>query len=495
MSRCLRPAGIRCWFRMAGAGVNRGELIGGRVLRTDNPKARPLPSGIEIAGTIEALGADVGGWSVGDRVMARGTGCHAELAVVAAAALMPSPADATDVEAAAIPNVFVTAHDAVITAAAVTNDDRVLITAGSSGVGTAAIQIAKHLGATVIATTRSPSKAAALRELGADQIVDTTAPDWATSLVNELGPMTCVIDQVGGELFPDLVRSLGVLGRYVSVGRNAGPTASIDLDLLARNRLTLIGVTFRTRSPAEALECSRRFADDLLPLFDTGQLRPVVDRTFPLHDLPARPRAHAQRHPIRKDPPRAMTTLDLTPLTGHVGASVGGLSLAAVTDDEFDAIRRAFLQHCVLVFPRQHLSVDDHVAFAARWGSFSTSPFVQYLPDHPQVLPLRNLGKAKAVTENWHYDSTFLPLAAVDHRSVSPRDPGRWRHHVVESVPRLRDALGRHEAARRRTAGRVRRHPPRQTPRRGHGDPHEPAPGRPHPSGDREKGALRGASG
>lgn len=273
--------------RMAGAGVNRGELIGGRQLRTDNPKARPLPSGIEIAGTIEILGADIDGWAVGDRVMARGTACHAEAAVVDGAALMASPTTLTDVEAAAIPNVFVTAHDAIVTAAGVTAGDRVLITAGSSGVGTAAIQIVRHLGATPIATTRSPGKAPALTELGAELVVDTSAPGWAAAMVDQVGPMTCVIDQVGGELFPDLVGSLAVTGRYVSVGRNAGPTSTIDLDLLARNRLTLIGVTFRTRTPAEALACSHRFAADLLPLFDTGALRPVIDRTFPLDELPA----------------------------------------------------------------------------------------------------------------------------------------------------------------------------------------------------------------
>ena len=281
------PGAGQVLVRMAGAGVNRGELISGRLLRTDNPKARPARSGIEIAGTVEALGGGVDGWAVGDRVMARGTACHAELAVVEAAALMPSPAALSEVEAAAIPNVFVTAHDAIVTAAQVTAGDLVLITAGSSGVGTAAIQIVKRLGATAIATTRSPSKAPALTELGADVVVDTSATGESRSIVDRAGKVSCVIDQVGGDLFPELLAALDVAGRYVSVGRNAGSASTIDLDRLARNRLTLIGVTFRTRTPDEALGCSRRFADDLLPLFDTGELRPVVDRTFPLDDLPA----------------------------------------------------------------------------------------------------------------------------------------------------------------------------------------------------------------
>jgi NADPH2:quinone reductase len=288
-----RPRAGQVLVRMGGAGVNRGELISGRLLRSDNPTARAARSGIEIAGTIEAIGDEVDGWAVGDRVMARATACHAELVLVDVSALMPSPAAMTNVEAASIPNVFVTAHDAIVTAAGVTADDTVLITAGSSGVGTAAIQIAKYLGATTVATTRSSGKGAALTGLGADLVVDTSGSDWRSSMIEQIGPVTCVIDQVGGNLFPDLVRALDVLGRYVSVGRNAGPTSTIDLDLLARNRLTLIGVTFRTRAPAEALECSRRFADDLLPLFDSGDLRPVVDRTFPLDDLPV---AHDYMH-------------------------------------------------------------------------------------------------------------------------------------------------------------------------------------------------------
>ncbi len=281
------PETGRVLVRMAGAGVNRGELIGGRLLRTDNPRARPSRSGIEVAGTIEELGANVTGWAVGDRVMARATACYAELVAVDAAALMPIPQGLSDAEAAAIPNVFVTAHDAIVTAANVIAGDTVLITAGSSGVGTAAIQIAKHLGATVVATTRSMGKAPALTSLGADLVVDTTTPDWVATVIDQVGPVSCVIDQVGGDLFPQLMLAMGLRGRFVGVGRNAGSASSIDLDLLARNQLTLKGVTFRTRTPDEALECSRRFAADLLPAFETGELRPVLDRTFPLEQLPA----------------------------------------------------------------------------------------------------------------------------------------------------------------------------------------------------------------
>lgn len=276
--------------RVAGAAINRGELIGRPALVSTNPKAKPARSGIEFAGEIVAVGEGVTAWSVGDRVMARATGCHAEFVVCRADALMASPAGLSDVEAAAIPNVFVTAHDALVTNANLSATDTLLITAGSSGVGTAALQIARHLGVhRILATTRDLSKKQQLLDLGATEVVDTTNDAWA-DLVRNQGEVDVVIDQVGGPLFAPCLRTMAVAGRYVTVGRNGGKHADIDLDLVARQRLVLIGVTFRSRTPAESLACSTHFAEQLLPAFETGSLRPVLDKTFPLDDLPA---AHA----------------------------------------------------------------------------------------------------------------------------------------------------------------------------------------------------------
>lgn len=101
-------------------------------------------------------------------------------------------------------------------------------------------------------------------------------------------------------------------------------------------------------------------------------------------------------------------TIEIAPLSGALGAAVTGVNLGQLDDTQFEIIHRAFLEHCMLVFPEQFLSVDDHVAFAGRWGEFSISPFVNYLETHPCVLPLHNRGKANAVTENWHTDSAFL---------------------------------------------------------------------------------------
>ncbi len=281
------PGPTEVLVEVKGTAINRGELLARPAMVTSNPSARAAPSGIEFAGVVTECGSEIVGWSVGDRVMGRGRACHAEAVVVDAAALMPIPASLSFESAAAVPNVFVTAHDASVTAARVRAGESVLVTAGSSGVGTAAIQIARHLGASsVLATTRSPAKADALRRLGATDVIDTTDQAWAERVRDRTGGVDVVIDQVGGELFEPVLRTMAIEGRFVSVGRNGGKHATIDLDLVARLRLTLIGVTFRTRTNAEALACSQRFADELLGAFDTGDLRPVLDRTFPLDELP-----------------------------------------------------------------------------------------------------------------------------------------------------------------------------------------------------------------
>ena len=153
-----------------------------------------------------------------------------------------------------------------------------------------------------------------------------------------------------------------------------------------------------------------------------------------------------------------------TPLTGHVGASVEDVELGAMTDAEFDDVRQAFLDHCVLVFPGQNLTVDEHVAFARRWGPVSTSPFVKYMADHPEVLHLTNLGKANAVTENWHYDSSFLPsppsLTILSARRIPIGGDTMWssQYHAYdtlsEGMKRMLDNV-RAEFAGTRLAKRV----------------------------------------
>ena len=268
------------------AGTNRGELIRGA--QATNPAATPARAGGEFAGEIVALGEGVTGWKVGDRVMGRTAGSYAERVAASQRALMRIPEGLSWAEAAAIPNVFVTAHDALVTNAAVAAGESVVVTAGPSGVGTAAIQIARHLGANpVLATTRSPAKAAALRGLGAHQVVNTREAGWVDAVVGATAGrgVDVIIDHVGGPMLADNIQTLALKGRLVSVGRNAGRVGDCDLDEVARKRARIIGVTFRTRTPEESLACSERFAAHLLGAFEGGALKPVLDRTFPFARL------------------------------------------------------------------------------------------------------------------------------------------------------------------------------------------------------------------
>lgn len=278
------PAAGEVLVAIRAAGTNRGELIQRPLLRATNPALRPMRAGIEFAGEIAALGDGVSEWQAGERVMGRGLGCYAEFTVVNQRALMRIPDGMEFAEAAAVPIVFVTAHDAIVTAAAVGAGESVMVTAGPSGVGTAALQIARLFKATpVIATTRSASKRSALRALGADQVVDVSSAQWLEHVLQatQKNGVAVIIDQVGGPMLADNIRLLAIKGRLVSVGRNAGRIGECDLDEVARKRASIIGVTFRTRSPEEALQCSERFAAQMLSAFRYGQLKPTLDRTFP----------------------------------------------------------------------------------------------------------------------------------------------------------------------------------------------------------------------
>ena len=272
-------------IKVRASGTNRGELIRGAQMRAGGDPAR---SGGEFAGEIVALGEGVSGFSRGERVMGRAAGSYAEHVVASVRALMRIPDGLSWAEAAAIPNVFVTAHDAIVTNAATAPGESVMVTAGPSGVGTAAIQIARYLRADpVIATTRTPAKAAALRALGAHEVVDASDPGWVDAVMRATGGrgVDVIIDHVGGPMLADNIRVMALKARLVSVGRNAGRVGDCDLDEIARKRASIIGVTFRTRTPEESLACSERFSAHLLEAVTKGALRPVLDRTFPFERL------------------------------------------------------------------------------------------------------------------------------------------------------------------------------------------------------------------
>lgn len=242
-------------------------------------------AGLEAAGEVVGFGEGVEGFKTGDRIMAMCAGGYAEYTTLDHRLAVRKPDRLTWEEAAAIPVSYMTEHNALITSARLQAGESVLISAASSGVGVAAIQIARLFDAKpVIGTGSSPSKLKALGRVGLDVGVNYTKQDVTDAVLgatNGAG-VNVIIDHVGGPYLKDHLRSLALQGRLVSVGRLAGRVSEIDLDYVALRRLHLIGVTFRTRTLEERIAIARAFASEVLPALADGKLRPVIDRVFPL---------------------------------------------------------------------------------------------------------------------------------------------------------------------------------------------------------------------
>jgi putative PIG3 family NAD(P)H quinone oxidoreductase len=249
--------------------------------------------GLELAGVVAATGTRVAMWQPGDAVMGIVSGgAYAERVAVHERQLMAVPPSVPLVDAAAIPEVFLTAWDALVVQGGLTSGRWALVHAGASGVGTAAIQIAKAVGAR-IAVTCSTSKVAACRELGADAAIDYTTADFveeARAVTGGLGP-DVILDVVGGDYIDRNLQAVAVKGRIVQVGLMAGGATSVNLGPLLPKRVSLIGTVLRARPIEEKIALTRRFAAEVLPLFDGGRLRPVIDSRYRLGQI-----ADAHRH-------------------------------------------------------------------------------------------------------------------------------------------------------------------------------------------------------
>lgn len=271
--------------RVRAAALNRADLLQRRGLYPAPAGAPAEIPGLEFAGEVERCGTRVSDWRPGDRVMGIvGGGGYAELLVTHQRLCLPVPDSLEWAEAAAIPEAFLTAFDALFARAALSMGETVLVRAASSGVGTAACQLAVAAGAPVIASSRSPAKHDALRALGAGHVIDPSAPDEASLVRAAAGErgVDVVLELVGGRA---LERDLAVLaggGRIVLVGLLGGRRAELDLSRLLASRATLVGTVLRSRPLEEKIALTRRFGRVALPAFSSGRLRPVVDRVLPL---------------------------------------------------------------------------------------------------------------------------------------------------------------------------------------------------------------------
>ena len=282
----VRPEHIR--VRVHAAGLNRADLIQRRG-QYAAPHGWPADiPGLEYAGEVEAV-RGASRWKVGDRVMGLvGGGAQAEMVTVHQDEALGIPEGMSYAEAAAVPEVFLTAYDALVTRGRLAPGERVLIHAVGSGVGTAAAQIAKHLGATVLGTSRSPDKLARALVYGLDIGIDTSRAGFRESLGDD--PVHLILDVLGGPAFADNLAVLAPRGRLVMLGHLAGGRATADLGPILRKRLEVIGTMMRTRGLEERIPLVREFAATILPLFDPKMergppLRPVLERTYPMTQL------------------------------------------------------------------------------------------------------------------------------------------------------------------------------------------------------------------
>jgi NADPH2:quinone reductase len=281
----VRPGHIRVSVRAAG--LNRADLIQRRGHYAAPPGWPADIPGLEYAGEVEAT-RETNRWKVGDRVMGLvGGGAMAELVAVHADEALAIPEGLSFAEAAAIPEVFLTAYDALVTRGRLRAGDRVLIHAIGSGVGTAAAQIAGHLGATVIGTSRSADKLARALVYGMDSGIDTSTTPFREALTE---PVHVVLDSIGGPAFADNLAVLAPQGRLVLLGFLAGSRTTADLGPILRKRLEVIGTAMRIRTHEERKALVADFAERMLPLFDrrieqAAPLRPVVQETYPMSRL------------------------------------------------------------------------------------------------------------------------------------------------------------------------------------------------------------------
>jgi putative PIG3 family NAD(P)H quinone oxidoreductase len=246
--------------------------------------------GMEYAGEVDALGAGTSLWKVGDRVMGIvGGGGHAEFLCVHEREAIPTPKAMTWEDAAAIPEAFLTAYDALFNRLDLGTGETLLIHAVASGVGTAALQVARVAGAKVIGTARSAEKLERAKQLGLDVAIDASRGDWAAQLEGAVGAdrVHAIMDLVGGNYLDGNLRVAALRGRIVVVGLTAGAAAQFNMGVLLRKRLTMVGTMLRSRPLEEKALLAREFTERAVPLFNAGRLKPVVDRVLSFDDIRA----------------------------------------------------------------------------------------------------------------------------------------------------------------------------------------------------------------
>lgn len=272
---------------VAATALNRADLLQ-RMGFYPNPfPSGPEIPGLEFAGTVAAIGEKVTAWSVGDRVMGiTSGGAYAEQLAIHERQAMAVPSGMSLQDAAGIPEVFITAWDALVVQGGLTSGRWAMVHAGASGVGTAAIQICKAIGARIVVTC-SGGKVNACRALGADVVVDYGTQDFVAEVAAATGGagVDVILDVIGGDYVERNIATLAVKGRIIQVGVMAGKPVPFNVGLLLGKRASITGTVLRARPLEEKIAISQRFASEMLPLFATSQLKPIIDSVYTFADI------------------------------------------------------------------------------------------------------------------------------------------------------------------------------------------------------------------
>jgi putative PIG3 family NAD(P)H quinone oxidoreductase len=278
------PGAEEILIKTVSAGINRPDVM----QRTGNypppPGASDIP-GLEVAGTVAAIGHDVAGWSVGDPVCALVSGGgYATYCLAPAPQCLPVPKGLTMIEAAALPETFFTVWDNLFTRGGLSDGETVLVHGGSSGIGTTAIQLARAFGARVFVTAGSAEKCQACETLGAERAINYREEDFVAvmkEITNGKGA-NVVLDMVGGDYVGRNLNVLGRGGRLVQIAVQKGTKAEIAVHLIMIKQIVFTGSTLRPRSVAEKAVIAGALAEKVWPIIEAGTVKPLIHSTFPL---------------------------------------------------------------------------------------------------------------------------------------------------------------------------------------------------------------------
>jgi putative PIG3 family NAD(P)H quinone oxidoreductase len=279
-----RPGPSQVLIRVAAAGVNRPDLLQRLGSYPVPPGASPLP-GLEAAGEVVAVGSDVTRWRAGDAVMAlTHGGGYAEFCVADGGHCLPVPAGLSFVEAAAIPETFFTVWYNVFTRCRLTGGETFMVHGGSSGIGSTAIQLARAHDCIVLTTAGSDEKCRFCKQLGADRAFNYNSEDWQAGVREATGGrgVDVLLDMVAGPYTQKNLESLARDGRCAIIGFLKGPRADVDLRIVLTNRLTITGSTLRPQTVAEKARIAADVERNVLPLLESGRVRPIIHAAFPL---------------------------------------------------------------------------------------------------------------------------------------------------------------------------------------------------------------------